>query len=178
MKKWLVLSMIAALASASFAAENQVTPSLKEGTQEIVVSGMYDPNSLEGAATAAGLTYGYFIMDSLEIGAGVAYADAEAVGTSIDANAFVEYNFDLGTPLVPFLGAKVGYQYLDYERVDTDSAVAGTASAGIKYFLADNVAIRAAMNGSIASEDVYSDDDGTVSDTDFNLTLGMAFYIP
>jgi outer membrane protein W len=84
----------------------------------------------------------------------------------------------LGTPVVPFVGVGASYTYFDYEMVDTDDSIVGSGSAGVKYFLADNIAIRLAANASVASEDVYSDEDGDVTDNDFNVTLGMAFYIP
>jgi opacity protein-like surface antigen len=171
MRKFIALSMIAALACASQAA------SLKEGTQEIVVNGLFDPSALGGTAWSLGGSYGYFIQDNVEVGGSLALADTEDVGSTYDIAAFAEYNFDQGNEVVPFVGASVAYKYLDLEDVDSDNAVVGTVSAGVKYFLAENVAIRAAANASIASEDVYADDDD-VTDNDFNVTLGMAFYIP
>jgi opacity protein-like surface antigen len=178
MKKLMLALVVAALASASFAADGVVTPSLKEGTQEIVADGFYDPSSMEGDVFSIGMSYGYFVMDNVEVGVGAAYQDADKLGSSVELGAFGEYNFDLGTPLVPFVGVGVSYTYLDYEEVDTDDSIVGTGSAGVKYFLADNIALRLAANASIASEDVYSDEDGDVTDEDFNITLGMAFYIP
>jgi opacity protein-like surface antigen len=173
MRKFIVLLMIAAVASASYAA------SLQQGTQEIVVSGQYDPDTMSGGYLNLGLKYGQFIQDNLEVGVAGEYTDADDLGSLAEVGAFGEYNFDLGTELVPFVGAGVSYAFVDSEgSSDSEDAVVGSVAAGVKYFLAENVAIRVSVDANLASEDIYLDEEGGAEDTDYNLNIGMAFYIP
>jgi hypothetical protein len=166
------------LATAGWAADGQVVPNLKEGTQEIVVGGYFDASSLDGETVQLNGSYGLFIMDYLEVGAFASWLTTDVAGDAINVGAFAEYNFATETPVVPFVGIRAAYASLDLEDVELDDAFVGIATAGVKYFLADNVALKLALNGEMASEDIYVDEDMQFEDTDFNVTLGMAFYLP
>jgi hypothetical protein len=171
MKKLLIaLAVLAGAAGLSRGA------SLAQGTQEVVVEGLFDGSTAAGDQSALQGRYGQFIIDNVEAGVAAAFNDND-LGTVYDIGVFGEYNVDLGTELVPFFGAEVSYRYLDLEEIDTDDSIVLTISAGAKYFLAENVAIRVGLNASLASEDVYANDED-VEDNDFNLSIGMAYYIP
>lgn len=170
MKKWIVLAMIAALASASQAA------SLSEGTKEIVIEGLFDPDALGDSQLDLDLAYGYFIQDNLEVGALATVSDNDAIST-YGLGGFVEYNFDQGTELVPFVNGHAGWINADPEEGESQDAGFLGASVGAKYFLAENIAVSADVTYDWATEDVYFEDDD-VSDTDLTINLGMRFYIP
>lgn len=173
MRKWIVLTVIAALACASQAA------SLKQGTQEIVVEGLFDPDTAADQQLDLSLGYGQFIQDNLEVGGEVAFSDND-VATAYGFAGLVEYNFDQGTEIVPFVGASLGWAKAEVdvgdEDFDNDALVLGV-SAGLKYFLAENVAVSGDVTYEWASDEIYDSDDG-LEDTDLTLNLGMRFYIP
>jgi opacity protein-like surface antigen len=171
MRKCIVLLIIAALATASQAA------SLKQGTREVAVSGEW--NSQANDLAQIQLELGQFVADNIEVGVGGGYAGNNDTDTW-NVNAFAEYNFDLGSEVVPFVGLGVGYSdtSTDLGGADAD-ANAGTVAgeAGVKYFLCDNVAIFGSAEYDWATDDVYPDED-KLSDQNFQLNIGMRFYIP
>lgn len=169
MKKWLSLIAVAAVAGTSFGA------SLKEGTRELVVEGGLDPEAADGTAVALGVKYGVFIQDSVEVGVSGAYADSDD-STVYGAGVFGELNFDSGSSTVPFVGVDASYLNSDIGGVE-DDAVEVTGSAGVKLFVAENVAISVQANYHWASEDIYVND-GDVEDTDIDVTVGMRFFLP
>ena len=118
-----------------------------------------------------------FLIDTVEAGAFASFNDSDNQGTAYEFGGFVEGDADIGSEIVHFAGVELSYRYLDLEGVDIDDAIVFTMFAGAKYFLTENIALRASLNASVASEDVYADDND-VQDTDFNVKLGMAFYIP
>lgn len=170
MKKAVALVLCTLVAGAVHAA------SLKQGTQEIVVEGLFDPDAPGDQQLDLSITYGQFIQDNLEVGVEGSFSDNDLLSTYGIAG-FAEYNFDQGTELVPFVGAGIGWINTDPDEGSSEDAVAVSVSAGVKYFLAENVAIRADVTYTWASEDVFLEDDD-VSDTDLAVNLGMAFYIP
>ena len=137
MKKFVTAVATLALVGASYGA------SLKQGTQEIVVQGGYDPQTANGDTEAISLEYGQFIQDLIEVGVRGNYGTDENVET-YGLGAFAEYNFDL---------------------------------AGVKYFLAENVAISADAEIDWADDEIYPKDED-FDDTNFQFNLGMRFFIP
>jgi outer membrane protein W len=171
MKKVLVALAALAVASMSYGA------SLKQGTQEIIIEGLFDPDTQFDQQIDLGVAYGYFIQDSLEVGAEAAYSDNDLV-EEMGFGGFVEYNFDQGTELVPFVGAGIAWANVDADDIESEDAVVGSVSAGAKYFLAENVAVALDVTYAQASEDIYSEDGGDLEDKDMTVNLGMRFYIP
>lgn len=170
MKKVLALACCVLIAGAVHAA------SLSEGTQEIVVSGLFDPDAAFDSQLDLDIKYGKFIQDDLEIGAEGAVSDNDAIST-YGIGGFAEYNFEQGTELVPYVGASVGWASVDPDHGDSADALYFGVLGGAKYFLAENVAILGNVQFEWATEDVYPEDN-ELSDTDLTLNLGMAFYIP
>ena len=140
MKKFVTAVATLALVGASYGA------SLKQGTQEIVVQGGYDPQTANGDTEAISLEYGQFIQDLIEVGVRGNYGTDENVET-YGLGAFAEYNFDLA------------------------------GLAGVKYFLAENVAISADAEIDWADDEIYPKDED-FDDTNFQFNLGMRFFIP
>jgi hypothetical protein len=176
MKKYLALIAMAMVAGVAQAATDAGSPTLSEGTREIVVEGLFDPDTINDQQVDLSLGYGVFIQDNVEVGAEVFGSDNDAVGTW-GVGAFGEYNFDQGSELVPFVGAGVSWQNVDVDDGESADAVVGEVKGGVKYFLASNVAISADVSWAIASDDIYVEQDD-VSDTDLTVNLGMRFYIP
>ena len=177
MKKLCSLIVLAALAGTTQAA------TLKAGTRELGVSGLLDPSGVDGAEVVLDASYGYFVQDCIELGGGLGYAD---VGyTSLTTlYGFGEYNFDLGTALVPFGGARVGWSSAETEikvgpgKVTSDQdALTFGLYGGAKFFLVDNIALTAQANLDVATEDIYVNDNDLES-INFTLTLGMRFFLP
>lgn len=83
------------------------------------------------------------------------------------------YNFALASvpKLVPFLAVGIGGQTIDYRGTHPDASdrtrIAPDWGGGLKYFLTDDLAIRADVRHVIAIGSIYND---------LEATLGMAFY--
>jgi hypothetical protein len=171
MKKWMSMLTIAALAGASQAA------SLSQGTRELTLDGALDPDGASGTEISLDVGYGYFIQDNIEVGGEVSIADNDHA-TTYGLGGFAEYNFDQGSALVPFAGVGLGWFNTEIDDLDVDDdAVVASLFGGVKYFLAENIAVTAQINLEWASEDIFLNDDD-VEDTNIDFTVGMRFFLP
>ena len=151
--------------------------SLSAGTQELVVNGLFDPDTIGDSELALDVKYGQFIQDNLEIGGYGDILDNDLI-SRYGLGAFVEYNFDQGTEVVPFLGGSLGWGASEYDvgaEEDNKSALEIAGEGGAKYFIAENIAVSASAKFSFATDDIYAEDD-ELADTDVKLNLGMRFY--
>ena len=172
MKKWIALSVIAAFASTSSAVM------LSEGTRELVVIGLFDPDTEFDSQLDIGIAYGQFVQDLVELGVGATLSDNDVLETW-SVFAFAEYNWDMGTELVPYVGVTISYANAEIDFGDgfdaDDDAFGVGGSLGVKYFISENIAISGALNYEWASEDIFFEDDG-VEDTNFDVDLAMRFF--
>ena len=169
MKKTLTLIIgMAFIAGAAYGAM------LDEGTRELAVSGEWEFASEAGTAFDVELKLGQFIMDGVLVGVMGAIADDDWI-TAWGAGVYGEYHVDMGTALVPFVGVSAIYYDVDPAEGEGDDAVVVGGAAGVKYFIAENIAITANYLYEWASEDVFFDDD-EVEDTNHSIQLGMRFY--
>jgi opacity protein-like surface antigen len=164
------------LTIAAFAGAAQAA-SLTQGTSELTVDGLLDPDGASGTELSLDVGYGYFVQDNIEVGGEVSFADNDDV-MSYGLGGFAEYNLDQGTALVPFVGAGLGWVNTEIDALDVDDdAIVAGIYGGVKYFLAENIALTAQINLDWASEDIFLND-GDVEDTNIDVTLGMRFFLP
>lgn len=149
--------------------------SLKQDTQEFRVEGQFDPSSNAGTVFEAGLSYGYFVADNIEVGGRISYYNDDYTKL-FSFGPFVEYNFETGNELVPFVGASL--EYVNGEvGDDNNDALALSGYGGAKFFLSENVAIFARLVLSGATDDVYAND-AKVESTEIHFDFGMSYYLP
>ena len=173
MKKAVVLAGAALFAAGVMAAE----PMIVKGTHELSLSGNLDRDTV-----ALGVGYGYFIMDGLEIGADVAGSYEDMGDNSkiklLGGDIFAQYNFKIDAPVVPFVGVAGGIRYVKVEVADWDedeTAVLGEAQLGVKYFVADNVAIALYGFYDVSDKEIFTNKD-EMEKYDFGARLGMNTY--
>ncbi len=176
MKRSAIVMMMAAVLTGAAFAQNNVTPNLNQGTKTIEGSGSIDGDTPVGTDYNIQLSYGYFFFDNLELGGILGYRDNDDFST-YEIGARAEYNFPTETPLVPFVGAAVLWAGADADDSDKDEdTVVGRLSAGVKYFIDDNVALSFAAVYDMAGDDLYIDEDGDADDTNFKGVFGIQFY--
>jgi hypothetical protein len=179
MKKWMIVA--AAVGMVAMVAGVSKAGVLKEGTQEIILSGNYDPDAFDDYNYTLRLGYGRFIMDNLEIG-----VRGLATGTkhvTIDGiQGLIEYNIPMSDKWGFFVQGTVGGLYGKVEDPNSgndvdNETVAASVAGGVKYFLTETVAISGDVEYTKCADDVYVEDDELVDDNvEFNLAL--RFYIP
>lgn len=150
--------------------------SLKQDTQEFRVDGHFDPETSSGGEFEVGLTYGYVLQDNLEVGGRLNFSDNDDVSL-FSLGGFAEYNFELESDVLPFVGVELSYISGD-TGIENNSAAAISGYAGARYFLTDNVAIGAQLRLSAASDDVYASDNGGAEGTDVTVLFGMSYFLP
>jgi hypothetical protein len=173
MKKLALFAVVVLFAGSTFA------QMLAAGTSELKVSGVLDFETADDTLLALDVFYGLFFADYTEYGVNLMVEESDHV--SIWALGVEgEYNYDLGTELVPFVGAGIGYARYDVEYGgdegnDEDNAIIVKGSAGAKYFITENVALSGSFVLRWASEDIFATQDD-FEDTDAYLQLGMRFF--
>ncbi len=174
MRKYLVMGMIAAMAIGVYA-----QPSIQEGTRELFLEGSWDSKGATGSEMDLTVGYGVFMRDQVEVGGFLEYSsveDAGGIGSGVDATlmglgGLLEYHFDMASMSVPYVGFRVAYLSVEQGSFD-DSAITYGPRIGLKYFIADNVAIDIALNYTLSTEDIYVNE-GVVEDKDMSLQLGI-----
>jgi len=151
MKKILIIVAVAMMASGSFATL------LSEGTQELGLSGMLDFQTAQGTEFDIELFYGRFFVDNMEAGPIIGLMNNDD-WTIFRIGGGIEYNFDLGTEWVPFIGGSLLYANNNGpEGTENVSAAELGAALGVKFFMTEYLAISTALNLSIATDDLYMD---------------------
>ena len=160
------------------------------GTRELGVSGDFTfTDELD-----AEVTYGYFVSAQVEI-LGGAMVDGQDWGdedtTLFGVMAAVDYHFtQLGTEtMIPYIEGRVGWINLESDIMTGNAAIGESSDAGqlegdaftvgggvgVKYLMAENVALNGAIFFDWADEEVFFDE-GEIEDTEVSLELGLNFY--
>ena len=148
-------------------------PMLQKGTQELSIGGQLRLKDFDDIDYDLRVKYGWFIKDKWEIGVTGDFVDFGG-GRRIGLGGFTEYNFDLGSRFVPYLGASAKWADASFDNLERDS-VLFTGELGVKYFLRSHMAIYAAINFEWSPEDIFSVGDD-IADNAQNIILGMRFY--
>jgi len=167
MKKTIII-LLAVLMAAGASAQL-----LDQGVSELRLSGLVDFETADDTLFLLDVFYGVFLVDCFEAGLAMGLRESDSLSLwKIGAEA--EYNFDLGTELVPYIGGGLFYGRFDVDGKN-DSGMIIKAAAGTKYFVTESVAISMAAVLEWASEDVYPEEGG-LSDMDTRLELGLRFF--
>jgi hypothetical protein len=175
MKKSALMIVAAAMLTGVAFAQDNITPNLNEGTKTIEGSGSLDTDTPVGTQFDLQLAFGYFVMDGLEL-AGVGGIQDNDDFTTYEFGGRVEYNILTDTPLVPFVGAGVLWAGADADEGDDEDTYVARFSAGVKYFIDDNVALALSIVYDKAGDDIYIDEDGDADDNNFKGLFGIRFY--
>jgi len=168
MKKLIVLLALFAMPVAGSALM------LSEGMNEAALSGVVDLNSAAGTKIDLDLFYGRFITDDIEAGGTLTYRDDNnytlfAIGPAVD------YNFDTGMAVIPYVGAACQFAQADLEN-DDHTALDFGLEGGVKVFVTECIAVSAALKLDYATESIYQDKDH-LTDNDARIEIGLrAFF--
>jgi hypothetical protein len=165
--------LIALLAGLTALSSSAVT--LAPGTMETRVSGQLDSTTSQGTEVDAAVSYGYFFRDNIQAGARARFFDNDNA-TLYGGSGYVEFNFEIGSEdWLPYIEGGAGVAYGDGEGGVDEFAVTFTLEGGIKYFLAENVAVSTAAVIDLATTEIYPDDK-KYDDTDARLVVSIRYY--
>ena len=156
-------------------------PFLRQGTQELALSGMIDFEERGDPALDLTGAYGFFIRDYLEVG-----AFAELAGNFDDVfryglGAFAEYHlpelsFMQAPRTVPYIGANVGLAFVDSDISEDNAALIFQPRFGVKWFIRDFFAIDTNLFFAVATDDIYQNDEDDLDAYDVGIQLGLRVY--
>jgi opacity protein-like surface antigen len=152
-------------------------PRIEKGSQELSLHVSPDFEGAIGDTIFAEAGYGVFVRDRIEIKGVLAYhlledvagADSDYRMKGFDLAA--EYHLDFGSAFVPYLGAGIGWVSSEFGKTKESGLVYGPR-AGLKYFLADNVALGLDVVYRLGSADVFVND-FQAEDTDLTYVIGV-----
>jgi len=178
MKKLLTAFSLIALCALPAAAQSQDIQ-LTRGTMEIIANGSIDIDSFVGTDIELELGMGRFVQDYIELGGLVDFRDSDII-TSYGVKGFGEYNYDTLTYWIPYVGASLGYEFIESDNAGLDdSGVTVGLHGGVKYFFPghNNLAWTGQASLDYGTADVYDTDDGADA-VDFKLTMGLRYFLP
>ena len=146
---------------------------LSGGTKELAVVGNFDPSTESDTNIELGVKAGLFIQDLLEVGGSAGFQDNDTV-ERWNVGTFAEYNLDLGSDWVPYIGLGLDFAQVDIGTTDENALIFGI-EGGVKHFIAPNIAISVALELQAATDDIFPDD-GDADSTNFDIDLGMRFF--
>ena len=168
MKKFALVLALAMCASVGFA------QALDQDSMELGLGGIVDFEGIDGGVDyTLDVSYGYFILDDIEIGPMIGFASYGKL-ESFSIGIFGEYNIDFDSPVVPYVAMRLAYVSAknDYIGGDNKNSVEFEPAAGLKFFIAENVAISGEFYYDIASDDVYYNDN-KMKNNDYGLKFGV-----
>lgn len=121
--------------------------------------------------------YGVFVRDGIEIRGTLSHTVLEDIAgedtdyRSSEAGIAGEYHIDLGGNFVPYLGLGLGWHRSQFADLDESALVYGPRF-GMKYFVADNVALDLEITYKFGSADVFIND-FQAEDTDLSSLVGF-----
>lgn len=153
MKRWIALAVAAALPLTCPATL------LPEGTDELGLSGVVDFQTIGETLLDLNVSYGYYFVDDVQAGVLGSFRTDENY-TAWALGLTMEYNFDLGTEFVPFVGGAVKYMQVDSEYADDGNGgvVLGVAG-GAKFFLTEYLALTGGLTLEVATAEVFPSGD-------------------
>ncbi|OQA26511.1 MAG: hypothetical protein BWY59_01353 [Verrucomicrobia bacterium ADurb.Bin345] len=166
MKRLLTSLLCAAFAVSASAAL------LPAGTQELGLSGGVDFDTAAGTQIDLDIFYGFFVEDSLQLGAKIGlYNDDDVTAWTIGPR--MEYNFDIGIELSPYVAGSLMFATADGpEGYGDKSALIMGMEGGFKYFITEYFAISSALVLELATDDMYPSD-GDSKNHDLRLEFGV-----
>jgi opacity protein-like surface antigen len=174
MKKFLAaLLIVFCLSPLSVALAQQTTYEMRlEASTDIS-----DTEDNAHAAVVGGL--GWYHWERVLFGGYVSFEKKDAdsywgVSDVWGLGGYGEYHFNMDSPVVPYLGASLGFLDGD-KKEDTTFVMAG--SGGIKVFVTDRVAISGQLNLNWADANIYDYDweDSEGDATDISANIGLRY---
>ena len=135
------------ISSIAIAAAFSLQGAVQEGLWEVNVSGSYSSMDVQTVDLDMALfsgSAGYFVTNNIQVGGMLTYMNAEVLGedlTAVMLGTAADYHFNTQSTFVPFVGAAFYYVDVDVDGLGSDNDWAWEARAGVKQFVAENVAI-------------------------------------
>lgn len=175
--KWMQAGTLVLLIAWSGAAQAEL---IYEGTREIGLAGLIDLETEDDSLVYLDLTWGQFVRDYWLIGVLGGFSVSESLA-QIRAGIFTEYNIEIGSSVLPFVGFSASMLGADVD-LDQVGGPTGEEAAfglggelGLKGFLADYVALSGSFEFQWATDYMFLEGDGA-SETDLRFKLGLRFY--
>jgi outer membrane protein W len=168
---------VAVLLCAFVASDATAQPMLQKGVRELSIHVSPDFEGAIGDMLDARAGFGLFVRDGLSARATLAYAVLEDVaGEDSDyrmsqLTLAAEYHLRREARLVPYLGFGVGWRSSHFGKLEESALVYGPR-AGVKYFLADNVALDSEITYELSPAEVFIND-FVAEDTDVSSLIGL-----
>ena len=152
---------------------------LSVGTHNVRGDVVIDTDTAVGDTVAYELGYSVFCDENYELALVLLVQDdrdVERQGISFS----IEQNLPTGLPLIPYLGASVGYGWIDTNDDNPEEdGVFARATAGLKLFLRPNLAATASAHYSVAlaNDQLFLDDSSTgLDDKNLEFAFGLRVY--
>jgi len=137
---------------------------------------MLDSSSIVGTDINLDLNIGNYLMTGIMAGGFLSASDNDLI-TTVTVGATGKYHFldDGQTPFSLYVGGDLGLAYCSTDLDDVYALVLG-ARLGFDYFLTENVALDTAIDFHVATDDIYTDDQDGLTNTDATFKVGLAFF--
>lgn len=117
--------------------------------------------------------FGAFVADYTQWRLDVGYTDTDFFTQSRAGVTALRF-FETRTYTIPYVGLGLGYTSVDSPNGLENTGAEFSLILGLRYYLAENVALSTELKTAYATDDAYID--GTsVTDTDYRLGIGLSY---
>jgi opacity protein-like surface antigen len=122
---------------------------------------------------SADVGLGGFVSDYVLLRLDLGYSDTKNLDQSSYGASLLRF-FESRTYAIPYVGLGLGYVSLADAVEEDSSGVEFALLLGLRYYLAENVAINFEFKTAAATEDVFIDGDEP-ADADYSLGIGLSY---
>jgi hypothetical protein len=129
--------------------------------------------ALNQGEVSADVHFGAFVSDYMLWRVDVGYMDTEFLSTTQAGLSAIRF-FETRTYTLPYIGLGAGYNSLEGMSGVETSGVEMSLILGLRYYMAENVALNTEVKTAWSSEETFIDGSQT-TDTDYRLRIGLSY---
>jgi hypothetical protein len=156
-------------------------PFLREGSQELALSGLFDFEQEGHASLQLTGRYGYLLRDYIEIGGFAEFDGRFSDVFRYGIGGFAEYHvptlsFLPSLRTIPYLGFDLGLEFVDSDISQDNAALVFRPRVGLKWYIREYFAIDTSFFFALATDNIFQNNKDDLDPYDIGVQIGLRIY--